>query len=64
MQSDLAWISKLILVSLALSIGIKTWGRQYPLPETPTMIISLLLLPTLLVLVILGLRQFLNPDRP
>lgn len=62
MASDLAWVGKLIIVSLALAIMIKTWGRQYPLPETPTMIITLLLLPTLLVLVVLGLRQFRNSD--
>ncbi|AFY62657.1 hypothetical protein [Synechococcus sp. PCC 6312] len=64
MLSDLAWIGKLMIVSLSLAVAIKTLGSQYPLPETPTMIISLLLLPTMLILLVLGLRQLLKPDNP
>lgn len=64
MGSDLAWIGKLMIVSLALAVVIKTVGRQYPLPETPTMVITLLLLPTILILLVLGLRRFSNPNHP
>ncbi len=58
MGSDLVWFGKIVAASLGLAFLIKTLGTQFPLPDSLGMVWLLLLLPSALMILILGFRQF------
>ena len=58
MRSDLIWLTKVIFASLGLAVLIKTLGTSSPLPQDLGMVWTLLLLPSGLMALILGVRRF------
>ncbi|MBW4551721.1 MAG: hypothetical protein KME35_11515 [Aphanocapsa sp. GSE-SYN-MK-11-07L] len=52
-SSDGIWVLKLILLSVLISIGIKTLGPDLALPPTIAVILALVFLPTVVLTVAL-----------
>ncbi len=54
--SSYGFIGKLLVVSAILSVGIKAMGPQLAIPATQPIILTLVLLPTMLMGLVLGLQ--------
>jgi hypothetical protein len=54
------FIAKLILVSAILAVSIKEIGPQLKVPETLSVVLVFVLLPTVLTSLVLGLQYFLQ----
>lgn len=53
---DLGFVSKLLGLSLAISLAIKYLGPQVPLSPAPLVVLSMVLLPALILGLALGWR--------
>jgi hypothetical protein len=58
--SSYRFIGKVIIVSGLISLSIKALGPQLAVPQTPAIVLSLVLMPTALMGLALGLQYFLQ----
>jgi hypothetical protein len=58
--SSYRFIAKLILVSAILAVSIKEIGPQLKVPETLSVVLAFVLLPTVLMSLALGLQYVLQ----
>jgi hypothetical protein len=54
--SSYGFIGKLLVISAVLSMGIKEIGPQLTIPATPTIVMTLVMLPTVLMGLALALQ--------
>ncbi len=58
--SSYRFIGKVVIVSGLISLGIKAIGPELAIPATSAVVLSLVLLPTVLMGLALGLQYFLQ----
>jgi hypothetical protein len=58
--SSYRFIGKVVIVSGLISFGIKAIGPRLAVPETPAIVLSLVLLPPVLMGLALGIQYFLQ----